>query len=129
RPCGYFLLLVLIVFSGCQLPERQSTAENAKISVWPELTKEAKPWSRWWWMGSAVDKENIESLLAEYADAGIGGLEIAPIYGAMGYEEQYIEFLSPEWMEMLDYTVARAGEMNMGIDMTLGTGWPFGGPQ
>ena len=25
---------------------------------WPEIQTEAKPAARWWWMGSAVDKEN-----------------------------------------------------------------------
>ena len=23
---------------------------------WPQITKETKPWTRWWWMGSAVDE-------------------------------------------------------------------------
>lgn len=80
-------------------------------------------------MGSAVDEKNIERLLQEYADAGLGGVEIAPIYGAIGHESRYIDFLSPEWMHMLDFTVKKADSLGMGVDMTQGTGWPFGGPQ
>ena len=30
---------------------------------------------------------------------------------------------------MLDYTLRTADELGMGVDMNLGTGWPFGGPQ
>lgn len=80
-------------------------------------------------MGSAVDKKNLGTLLETYADAGIGGVEIAPIYGAMDYEERYIEFLSPQWLNMLEYTAQKADSLGMGVDMTQGTGWPFGGPQ
>ncbi|GAA4429124.1 glycosyl hydrolase [Pontibacter saemangeumensis] len=80
-------------------------------------------------MGSAVDEQNIERLLEEYAAAGLGGVEIAPIYGAMGHESRYIDFLSPAWMHMLDFTVNKADSLGMGVDMTQGTGWPFGGPQ
>ena len=41
----------------------------------------AKPWTRWWWMGSAVDEQGIAAHLQAYAAAGIGGVEITPIYG------------------------------------------------
>src|SRR5690242_2933641 len=96
--------------------------------TWPPITREAKPWSRWWWLGSAVDKENLTKLLERYHDAGIGGLEICPIYGAKGYEDRYIDFLSPKWMEMLAHTTAEAKRLGVGVDLTTGTGWPFGGP-
>ncbi len=88
-----------------------------------------KPWTRWWWMGNAVDRENITRRMEEFAQAGIGGVEITPIYGVKGFEEQFISHLSPEWMEMLIHTLNEAKRLGMGVDMVLGTGWPFGGPQ
>ena len=101
---------------------------HAQQSAWPEVRKETRPWTRWWWMGSAVDESNIASLLGTYQKAGFGGVEIAPIYGASGYESRYVKYLSPEWMRLLNYTVEKAKEQNMGVDLTNGTGWPFGGP-
>jgi hypothetical protein len=80
-------------------------------------------------MGNAVDKKNLRSNLIELQKSGIGGVEITPIYGAKGEEENYINYLSPKWMEMLDYTIQTADSLNMEVDMTLGTGWPYGGPQ
>ncbi len=80
-------------------------------------------------MGSAVDKENITRIMEEFSEAGIGGVEIIPIYGAKGYEKRYLEYLSPRWMEMLIHTLDEAERLGMGVDMTLGTGWPYGGPQ
>ncbi len=121
----------ILLLSQCSTQPESSTAltsleENQE--VWPLVKEETKPWTRWWWMGSAVDEKNLARLLEQYAAAGIGGVEIAPIYGAIGYEERYLEHLSPQWMQMLNYTVRKADSLNMGVDLTLGTGWPFGGP-
>ncbi|WP_223833375.1 glycosyl hydrolase [Pedobacter riviphilus] len=96
---------------------------------WPVIEKQMKPWTRWWWMGNAVDEQNLNVVLKKYADAGLGGVEITPIYGAKGFEKQYLQFLSPEWMNMLHYTVNKANTLGLGVDMNTGTGWPFGGPQ
>ena len=65
-------------------------------SAWPAVTREAHPWTRWWWLGSAVDKENLTRQLTLFQQAGIGGVEICPIYGAKGYEDRFIDFLSPQ---------------------------------
>lgn len=89
----------------------------------------AKPWTYWWWMGSSVTKEGISTNLTKMADAGIGGIHIIPIYGEKGDEQNYIPYLSSRWMEMLVHTVNEANRLNMGVDMTSGTGWPFGGPE
>jgi hypothetical protein len=80
-------------------------------------------------MGSAVDKPNLRSSLLDFHQAGIGGVEITPIYGVKGEETNFIDFLSPKWMEMLEYTVHVADSLGMQVDMVLGTGWPYGGPQ
>ncbi len=89
----------------------------------------AKPWAYWWWMGSAVDEKNITANLEDYAKAGFGGMHIIPIYGVKGEESKFIPYLSDKWMAMLEYTVKEANRLGLGIDMTVGTGWPFGGKQ
>ncbi len=78
-------------------------------------------------MGSAVDKTNLTRELNRYRAAGYGGVHIIPIYGAKGWESSYIRYLSPQWMEMLDHTVREAKRLDLGVDMTTGTGWCFGG--
>jgi alpha-L-rhamnosidase len=95
---------------------------------WPPITQETKPWARWWWEGSAVNKADLTANMQDYKAAGLGGLEITPIYGVHGYEKQFINFLSPQWMQMLDYTLKEAKQLGLGIDLANGTGWPFGGP-
>jgi hypothetical protein len=93
-----------------------------------EIQKEAKPWAYWWWMGNSVTPEGITANLEKYSKAGMGGMHIIPIYGEKGDESNFIEYVSPGWMEMLKHTVSEAERLGMGIDMTCGTGWPFGGP-
>ncbi len=95
---------------------------------WPRQTRESRPWSYWWWMASAVDEANLTRELEQYRAAGWGGLHVIPIYGAKGFEQHYIDYLSPRWMGMLSHTVREAERLDMGIDMTTGTGWCFGGP-
>lgn len=99
-----------------------------KDSKWPQQTVECKPWTRWWWFGNAVDEKNLTYNIEKLGEAGIGGVEITPIYGVKGYEDKYIPYLSPKWMNMLAYTHGEIEKWGMQVDMNNGTGWPFGGP-
>ena len=79
-------------------------------------------------MGSAVDKENLGWNLDQYAKAGIGAVEITPLYGVQGNDKNDITYLSPRWMEMLRFVEKKDTELGIETDMATGTGWPFGGP-
>jgi hypothetical protein len=95
---------------------------------WPALTSQNKPWVWWWWPGSAVDKPDIASQLQAFQQANLGGAQIIPIYGIKGGQSDYINFLSPKWMDMMGYTVSQGQSLGLGVDMALETGWCFGGP-
>ena len=103
-------------------------AQNAGKVLLPSPTKEAKPGLRWWWLGSAVDKQNLKWCLGEYARKGVGAVEITPIYGVQGNEANDIPFLSPKWMEMLSVVEQENSTLDIETGMATGTGWPFGGP-
>jgi len=105
------------------------SCQPAKPQVgWPAITRETKPWTRWWWHGSSVTKEGITAEMEAYQQAGLGGLEITPIYGVFGDEKNFVEYLSPQWMDLFLHTLREAERLDLGIDMATGTGWPFGGP-
>ena len=95
---------------------------------WPEVKPEAKAGARWWWLGSAVDKENLRWTMEQYAGHGIGALEITPIYGVQGNQANNIPYLSDRWMEMLREVQQNGRDLGIEVDMSTGTGWPFGGP-
>lgn len=105
-----------------------SLSMTANAQLWPEVQQEAKAGARWWWLGSAVDKENLRWNMQEYANHGIGALEVTPIYGVQGNEANNIPYLSDRWMEMLREVQKNGQELGIEVDMATGTGWPFGGP-
>lgn len=117
-----FIILVIAVAAGCE-----AKWEKQRVD-WPAISHEARPWTRWWWHGNAVTEKGITSELETLKKAGIGGVEVTPIFGVKGEEEQFIEFLSPEWTKMLIHVLKEADRLGLGVDMATGTGWPFGGP-
>lgn len=98
------------------------------LLAWPPITSSMRPWAWWWWHGSAVDRTNITHELQRFHDAGLGGVQITSIYGVKGAEARDIPYLTPAWLDMMGYTVDEAKRLGMGVDMTLGSGWCFGGP-
>ncbi|MCX6902658.1 MAG: glycosyl hydrolase, partial [Verrucomicrobia bacterium] len=96
--------------------------------AWPEITRQSRPGAYWWWMGSSVDAKNLTHELQRYREAGMGGVHIIPIYGAKGFETNYVDYLSPPWMDMLRHTVVEAQRLYLNVDMTMGSGWCLGGP-
>jgi hypothetical protein len=122
------LIICGILLSIARLCAEEPSVETNTLPDWPAITHEARPWSYWWWPGSAVDRRNLTRELECYRKAGWGGMHIIPIYGVKGRESQSISYLSPEWMTMLAHTASEARRLGMEVDMTTGTGWCFGGP-
>lgn len=124
NPLVSILLVAIICLTSCSPPAGRPEGQ----AQWEDAGRETKPWTRWWWHGSAVTREGITAELEAYKEAGIGGLEITPIYGVYGEEQAFVKFLSPEWMDLLTHVLKEAERLDLGIDMATGTGWPFGGP-
>jgi hypothetical protein len=116
--CSIIVLLPFI-YSGCK--------HNPTFEV-NTIEQVTKPWTRWWWMGSSVTKPGITQHLEAFKEIGLGGVEIVPIYGERGDEENYIPYLSEKWIEMLLHTLREAQRLDLGVDIALGSGWPYGGP-
>ncbi len=115
RKFAYLLICFLTIFKAVGSPG-------------PTAFSTSKPWAYWWWPGSAVTEKGITHNLENFAKAGFGGLHIIPIYGAKGYESSFLSFLGPDWNRHLAFVLREAKRLHLGIDMTLGTGWPLGGP-
>jgi len=96
--------ILVIAISLASICSYQQAATSGDLD-WPEPEMVNRPGAYWWWMGSAVDKENLTWNLETLRQAGMGGTTIVPIYGVDGYEEKYIKHLSPEWVDMMSHTV------------------------
>jgi hypothetical protein len=87
----------------------------------------------WWlWFGPAVTRQEVLRELTQMRRAGIGGVTIYPCYPlqvddpALGIRN--LRFLSPEYLKVYRYAVHAAKVLGMTVDVTGGSGWPFGGP-
>ena len=94
---------------------------------------DARIMMRWWWFGPAVTKPEIERELRVMKEGGIGGVEVQPVYPlalddtAAGIKN--LPYLSDDFLEMLGFTAQKTKELGMRFDLTLGSGWSFGGSQ
>lgn len=108
-----------------------------------EPPREAAPWVYWFWWDSVLSREEIARELEELAAAGFGGAEIRvvtfhgwggePLTGMdaaslerMGHRK--LAYLSDEWLEMTEFTCAKAQQLGLRLAVNLGQGWPPGGP-
>jgi len=121
-----FLVSATGTVDAIEADTRQGAGDSAL--AWPDATRESRPWAYNWWLGSGVDTNNLARELRRYRDAGLGGIHVIPIYGARGAESRYLEYLSPAWLDAFKFYVEEAGRLDLGVDMTTGTGWCFGGP-
>jgi hypothetical protein len=93
---------------------------------------DARVMMRWWWFGPAVTKERIERELRLMKEGGVGGVEIQPVYPVVLDDPQAgvktLPFLSDEFIDALRFANRKARELGLRVDLTVGSGWPFGGP-
>ena len=121
--------ILFLIFCNILSIALSSDIVNPTATEWYPIAIENRPFVRWWWLGSAVDREGLSFNLSEFAHKGLGGVEITPIYGVKENEANDINFLSPRWMEMLSFTINESNRLGLQVDMNNGTGWPFGGPE
>jgi hypothetical protein len=80
---------------------------------------------RWWWLGPDVEHRDLERQLRAMAEAGIGGVEVAYVYPLAPVRHP---FLSPGFLAALRFAAETAESLGLRFDLTLCSGWPFGGP-
>jgi hypothetical protein len=88
---------------------------------------------RWWWFGPAVTHAQLEREMKFMKEGGIGGFEVQQTYPLALDGElpgvTNLKFLSPEDLDALHFVSAKAKELGLRMNLTLGSGWPYGGPQ
>jgi hypothetical protein len=123
-PIAVLLLVQITGFSSAQISRLQSS--------FAQPPDEARIMMRWWWFGPTIDKAQLEREMRLMKEGGIGGFEVQPVYPLVVDESsssvKTVPFLSDEFIDALRFTSAKARELGLRFDLTLGSGWPFGGP-
>jgi hypothetical protein len=130
--------LALIPLAALTLAAPAQTKPSAAVSIetlrqnFLNPPDDAKPMMRWWWFGTAVEKPEILRELEQMKADGIGGVELAFVYPmtlddpANGLVNH--PFLSPEMLDRVRYAQSEARKLGLRVDVTLCSGWPYGGP-
>jgi len=125
--CGLALLLSLSTLSSAQ-GSSQSLRQG-----FLNPPDNARPMMRWWWFGPAVTKPELRKELETMRSVGIGGVEIQPVYPLMLDDEskgiKNLQYLSPEFLDDVTFANRTAQSLGLRADITLGSGWPYGGPK
>jgi hypothetical protein len=130
------LLLAGVAFVGAfaqQQPAGGANPELAKLhAAFAHPPDDSRIMVRWWWFGPSATKEELKRELEQMKAAGIGGVEIATLYPLAlddpktGFHNY--SFVSDEHVENLRFAAEEARRLGLRVDVTLGSGWPFGGP-
>jgi alpha-L-rhamnosidase len=131
--CRAALLMLALAQTMCSLTIAQT---DAGIDVFHRSFQNPPDSSRimmrWWWFGPAATKLELSRELEQMKAAGIGGVEIANLYPlalddpSTGFRNT--PFLSDEHLNTLSFAVQEARRLGLRVDITLGSGWPLGGP-
>ena len=112
------------------LPRFQDIKLESKLySIFKNPPSFYRPFVRWWWNGDKVERDELARELRVLNEAGIGGVEINPIKFPARTDDlgkRSLQWLSPEWIELLKFAFAEAKSLGMTCDLIVGSGWPFG---
>jgi hypothetical protein len=128
------LLIAMVLLLGVSLPQVRAAGDSIdevrRLFVSPP--DDSRIMMRWWWFGSAVTKPELEREMVAMKAGGIGGFEVQPVYPVTLDDEargiRNLPFLSEGFFEALRFTASKARELGLRMDLTLGSGWPYGGP-
>ena len=123
---GWFQLLLGLVIFGSQaaVANDSNTLQTLKTG-WEQPARTYKPHTRWWWLGNALTKADITWQLEQMAAQGMGGVEIMSTWKI--YDQGNVEYLSPEFIDLVKHAVAEGKRLNLDVAITFGPGWSFGG--
>ena len=93
---------------------------------------DSKIMMRWWWFGPSATKPELEREMMAMKAGGIGGFEVQPVYPLAlddpAHGSKNYPYLSEDFLDALKFTGEKARELGLRMDLTIGSGWPFGGP-
>ncbi|QQS49345.1 MAG: glycoside hydrolase [Acidobacteriota bacterium] len=132
-PVGFKALCLLIIpalLVAVQPPTVAQEGVDELARQFVDPPDESRIMMRWWWFGPAVTKERLEREMTLMKEGGIGGFEIQPVYPVALDDGKIrtLPYLSDEFLDALRFVNRRAGELGLRVDLTIGSGWPYGGP-
>jgi hypothetical protein len=124
--------VLLLVVSALPVASASAGRLDALQRQFLSPPEDCKLMVRWWWFGPAVTNKEIEREMRLMKAAGIGGFQLDTVYPLTIDDPlnglRNLPYLSEEHLEAVRFTAATARRLALRMDVTLGSGWPYGGP-
>ncbi len=122
--------VIALLTASCGLCGAQTVTDLRQSFTTPP--PDARVMMRWWWFGGAVTDPELEREIKAMKAGGIGGFEIQPVYPMALDNPQTgfrnLPYLSDDFLHAVTFANRTAQREHMRLDMTLASGWPYGGP-
>jgi len=119
------LLVVALVALGISCVQKQAPKADTSIPT----ADDATVWTFWHWVHGAVSKEGITTDLEAMKEQGIGGAYIFAIRDTVGLYENQLVTYSPQWFDIVKYTVKEAKRLGISLGFNTCDGFTTaGGP-
>ena len=126
-----YCLFIGLAFVVCRCqPKNEGLNTEQLYTEFQQPESNYRPFVRWWWNGDKVEADELVREMRLLKEAGIGGVEINPVAFpsyADSIGKRSLQWLSPEWIDMLRVCFDEAKRLDMTCDLIVGSGWPFGG--
>jgi hypothetical protein len=131
-PMKRLALLAAILLAS---PATAQSAMPVGDGLWDRFVSppdDARPMVRWWWFGPAVTHSELDREIAAMKAGGFGGFEVQPTY-PLALDDpaggtRNLPYLSDPFLAALRHVGDTARVNGLRMDVTIGSGWPFGGP-
>lgn len=129
------LLAQASIFKGLA-PPRTENSKSPLGSLRREFInppKHFRPMVRWWWPGGDVSTDELRREMGVLDEGGFAGAEIQPLRIGLKHDMSSVvaarvnDYLTPSFWRKVRVAAEEARNRGLFIDLTIGSGWPFGG--
>ena len=129
---AHSFLLGFLPFLACTALIANAQSLDSLRQEFANPPKEMRPMVRWWWPGGDVTPDELRREIRVLDEAGFGGAEIQSLrigLKAMPPEiaARVNDYATASFYHKVRAAVEEARDRGMFLDLTLGSGWPFGG--
>ncbi|HEY6337275.1 MAG TPA: glycosyl hydrolase, partial [Candidatus Sulfotelmatobacter sp.] len=128
----YFLCGLITLF-GCITLAANAQSLDQLRREFADPPKAMRPMVRWWWPGGDVTADELRREVRVLDEAGFGGAEIQAFRIGLKTDmpadvaARVNDYPTPSFYHKMRAAAEEAHDRGLFLDVTLGSGWPFGG--
>jgi len=123
-----FLASMLCLPSCSEAPSQKASEDLEEGFSNPPMESRPRIW--WHWMNGNITKDGLQKDLQWFNRIGLGGVHIFDAaYDTPQIVKRRVKYMSPQWKELFQMSIAMADSMGMEVAIAASPGWSeTGGP-